>query len=49
MREKHRVKPFELDDDKLIKHRREKKLKNAIKTKNIREVMDLGDEGTFYY
>ena len=48
MREKHHVKPFELDD-KLIEPRREKKLKNAIKAKNIREVMDLGDEGTFYY
>lgn len=35
--------------DKLIEHRREKKLRNAIKCRNIREVMDFGDEGEFYY
>ncbi len=57
MRQKHHIKPYEYDDDKydngyhdkLLQHRREKKLKNAIKSKNIRELMDLGDEGDFYY
>lgn len=57
MRHKHHIKPFEYDDDKydngyhdkLIEHRREKKLKNAIKCRNVRQLMDLGDEGTFYY
>ena len=57
MKEKHHIKPFEYDDDKydngyhdkLIEHRIEKKLKNAIKSRDIRKVMDLGDEGTFYY
>lgn len=57
MKQKYDNHFFETDDhkydngyhDKLIQHRREKKLKNAIKCKNIREVMDLGDEGEFYY
>lgn len=57
MKQKYDNHFFETDDhkydngyhDKLIQHRREKKLKNAIKCKNIREVMDFGDEGEFYY
>lgn len=57
MKSRHHIKPFEYDDgkydngyhDKLVEHRREKRLKNAIKSRNIRDLMDLGDEGTFYY
>lgn len=56
MKEKHHIKPFEYDDDKydngyhdnLIEKRKTKRLKNAIKAKNVIEVMDI-DEGTYYY
>lgn len=56
MKNKHHIKPFEYDDDKydngyhdhLVEHRKQKRMKNAIRSKNVRDLMDL-DEGDFYY
>lgn len=56
MKEKHHIKPFQYDDDKydngyhdnLVAKRKEKRLKNAIKSRNIREMMEI-DEGVYYY
>lgn len=56
MKKKHYDKLFEYDDDKydngyhdeLVERRRKKKIKNAIKCKDINQIIDLNDEGIYY-